>query len=163
MGYKKYFPRSSLILYLTSLVHQFSYKMIMKWWAREVIFHFPHSSFHFIWILMTEGSWYHKGRWPREANLKFSWKKVILDTFFLYPGFLATYGNLSSIPTKSTWKMPAFGTGFIRGTQGNHIEKGLAKTLILVVKYRSFAFPTSNYLGSGPILRPFNAKLGNSI
>ena len=28
MGYKKYFPRSSLILYLTSLGHQFSYKII---------------------------------------------------------------------------------------------------------------------------------------
>ena len=36
MAYKKYFPRSSITMYLTSHAHQFSYEMIMKWWAWEV-------------------------------------------------------------------------------------------------------------------------------
>ena len=95
---------------------------------------------------MTEGSYF-------EVHLK----KVILQTFFLYPGFLATDGNLGSIPTKSTCKKPSFGTGFNRGTQGNHIEKWVAKCHFLIVKSRLFAPPPSNYLGLEPILRHFGA------
>ena len=106
------FPRSSFPYDITSLGHQFSYKMIMKWWAREVIFHFPHSSFHFI----SYEYW-----WPREVDIireddrgKLIWSSPEKRSYLLlYPGFLATYGNLGSIPTKSTCKKPSFGSGFI--------------------------------------------------
>ena len=56
------------------------------------------------------------------------------NPFLPYTAALGMYGNLDPIPAKSTCKNPTFGTGFIRGTQGDPIEKWLTKTLFLIVK-----------------------------
>ena len=124
---------------LTSLAHHFLYKMITKWWAREVDF---------------IRKW-----WAREVHLK----KPGGIPFFLYPASLARSGKVNLIYIKSAWKIQAFGTDFIKGTQGNHIETWKAKSHFSVVKPRLFAPPTPNYLGLGPFLRPFRPELGTSI
>ena len=143
----------------TSLAHHFLYKIIIKWWAREVIFLFPRSSFHFCRI------W-----WVREVNFicndergKFILKKPGGIPFFLYPASLARSGKVNLIYIKSAWKIQAFGTGFIKGTQGNHIETWKAKSHFSVVKSRLFAPPSPNYLGLGPFLGPFRPEMGTSI
>ena len=94
---------------------------------------------------------------------KFKFKNLFGNPFYLFPGFQAFSGIFKTTHTKSTWKKPAFGTGLIRGTQGNHIEKWVAKCHFLIVKSRLFEPTTSNCLGLGPILRHFRPKLGKSI
>ena len=78
--------------------------IIIIWWAREV-------------DIIRE--W-----WAREANLKFTWKIDIVDTFLSYPGFLATYGNLGSTPTKYTWKKLALGPVSLKGLDGTPLKNG---------------------------------------
>ena len=68
--------------------------------------------------MMSEGSWFRMEMMSEGS----SFKKPGGIPFFLYPASLARSGKVNLIYIKSAWKMQAFGTGFIKGTQGNHIE-----------------------------------------
>ena len=133
MGYKKYFPRSSITMYLTSLGHHFALSWNMHDDRGKLILY------------------------SNDDRGKLKFKNLFGNPLYLFPGFLAFSGIFKPTHTKSTWKKPAFGTGLIRGTQGNHIEKWVAKCHFLIVKSRLFAPPPSNYLGLEPILRHFGA------
>ena len=120
-------------------------------------------------IMMIGGSWFYRAvinmyddrgkliLYSSDDRGKFKFKNLFGNPFYLFPGFQAFSGIFKTTHTKSTWKKPAFGTGLIRGTQGNHIEKWVAKCHFLIVKSRLFAPPPSNYLGLEPILRHFGA------